>query len=276
MDNEETLREALIDLAQAREQEARQRVESEGLLRGLQVLIEPADKAEMFTRLLEVMRGVLQFEQACVLTGQGDGQLRPIATTSDQFDDTVWVTDRLFQRALEGRPTAAFDVGTIVEWRSQPDSARQGVTSALHAPLRGGDAPALLVCTHSRRAFFNREHVRLAQRFAPLAAQALLNAEASDLAFRQRLLEREKSAMEERSRLLQAARDQAIAASRMKSDFLANMSHEIRTPMNAIIGISHLALETGLDGKARDYVDKVHQSAQSLLGVINDILDFSK
>jgi signal transduction histidine kinase len=40
--------------------------------------------------------------------------------------------------------------------------------------------------------------------------------------------------------------------------------------------MSHLALQTDLNARQKNYIEKVHRSGESLLGVINDILDFSK
>jgi signal transduction histidine kinase/DNA-binding response OmpR family regulator len=89
-------------------------------------------------------------------------------------------------------------------------------------------------------------------------------------------LSRTNEELREHERALEIAKEGAEEASRMKSAFLANMSHEIRTPMNAVIGMAWLALRTDLDRKQRDYVEKIHRAAVSLLGIIDDILDFSK
>ena len=78
---------------------------------------------------------------------------------------------------------------------------------------------------------------------------------------------------------LSQARDQAMEATRTKSQFLANMSHELRTPLNAVIGIAEMLREDAEDDGLDDFVeplDRINGAGKHLLDLINEILDLSK
>ncbi|WP_289285590.1 hybrid sensor histidine kinase/response regulator [Parablautia intestinalis] len=76
---------------------------------------------------------------------------------------------------------------------------------------------------------------------------------------------------------LEAARQEAIQATKAKSEFLSNMSHDIRTPMNAIVGMTAIAT-THIDDieHVQHCLKKIALSSKHLLGLINDVLDMSK
>ena len=88
---------------------------------------------------------------------------------------------------------------------------------------------------------------------------------------------RQAQELAENREVLRTALATAEQANHAKTAFLSNMSHEIRTPMNAIIGLNNIAMnDPTVSEKVREYLGKIDDSAQHLLGIINDVLDMSR
>lgn len=76
---------------------------------------------------------------------------------------------------------------------------------------------------------------------------------------------------------LLAAKDDAEAANRAKSEFLASMSHELRTPLNAVLGFAQLfSMDPDLSEDAIDNAREIDRAGQHLLALINDMIDLTR
>lgn len=84
------------------------------------------------------------------------------------------------------------------------------------------------------------------------------------------------SRVREAEQALREARDDAVRASRVKSEFLATMSHELRTPMYGVVGAVDLLADTELDESQRELLGIARRSADHLLVLIDDVLDLAR
>jgi PAS domain S-box-containing protein len=87
---------------------------------------------------------------------------------------------------------------------------------------------------------------------------------------------RDITALKRTQNELVEAREQALIASRAKSEFLSSMSHEIRTPMNAILGMAEVLSETSLDADQHRYLETMRFNGGTLLILLDDILDLAR
>jgi PAS domain S-box-containing protein len=80
----------------------------------------------------------------------------------------------------------------------------------------------------------------------------------------------------EQEKELRAARDEALEASKAKSQFLAIMSHEMRTPLNGIMAVLDLLSATKLARKQKLFVNTATTSAEILKQHVDDVLDLTR
>lgn len=89
-------------------------------------------------------------------------------------------------------------------------------------------------------------------------------------------LELEADARKRANAALVVARDQALEASRLKSQLLANVSHELRTPLGAILGFAEM-LRVGFYGPVNEpqrlTINKIIETNQDLTKHVSELLD---
>jgi signal transduction histidine kinase len=77
----------------------------------------------------------------------------------------------------------------------------------------------------------------------------------------------------------QAARKEAEAANRIKTELFARLSHEFRTPLHAVSGYLEILeqnIHGALTGDQRRDIQRIHQAQEHLMTLVNMILDFAK
>lgn len=72
------------------------------------------------------------------------------------------------------------------------------------------------------------------------------------------------------------AKDEAIEASKLKSQFISTISHELRTPLYGVVGITNMLLEEHKELADSPHLTSLKFSARYLLSIVNDVLQINK
>ncbi|HSH02834.1 MAG TPA: PAS domain S-box protein [Anaerolineae bacterium] len=163
-------------LAHQRSQQEQERLER--LRRAQNHLYQHLHRSNFRAVVIDAVRYLIECDDVMLLAPEvtvGDQKgryFKVVAATERRWVNSSWRVQSYWEEVLQGRARLAFDVNEIPEWHGQKLRPTK-VTSALHVAILSRGEPLLLVCTHEKRGYFNREQRELVAQFAQDAQEAV-------------------------------------------------------------------------------------------------------
>jgi signal transduction histidine kinase/ActR/RegA family two-component response regulator len=195
-------------------------------------------------------------EQAPIVVGASEGDLKLLGDENADFDPGLCATDALQTR----KPVFAGSLDDLQEkyWRSASIAADKGFASSAALPLLVKGVPlGVLEFYFSAPVNFDEDYQALLVSVAQHCTQALDRARLYEQAER--------------------ARTEAEAANRLKDEFVSTVSHELRTPLNAILGWASMLRTGSVDTNVvPQALEAIHRNASRQAKLVDDLLDFAR
>jgi len=266
---------ALLELEKARK-------ESDAIFNSIKSIIDAENSQQAFTMVLQQLKNLIGFDDAFVLRQQKDTDMMTVvASTSPVFLKTKWQAGSVFNKVLSGITHNFGNVNECPEWLNQGPEVLGNVSSALHAPFHTRSEYAMCVCVSRRLNFFNKSHLKILQRFSPLAGQILYNLEISERKEEEQVSRIKKAyeKLKKETEQRKQAQDSLIQAQKMEivGRLAGGVAHDFNNILTTILGYSQImAMKLDEKNPMRSMIDDIHEAAERAAGLTKQLLAFSR
>ena len=265
---QEQLNEALIELKQSQEREARLASENRAILDAISSITIASDKQQIFKELKSVLALYIDFSDFVVLTKNSDQtQYQTLLSSNPNFQGIYWQDSDKYMRALSGECIIFFEPNKLDEFEHLSSLGNGPVFSALITGAKATITDSIILLIGRKAGQFTLDSRDTLSRFRPLVERALTDIER---------IEQLQQLVDIKTQQLKLAQVKAEKANEAKSRFLAMMSHELRTPLSAVLGYIDVLLADLKQENQLEILEKMESSAELLLVLINDILELSR
>ena len=265
-----------LENARLFEEEQRQRQIAESLREVSTALNSSLDITTVLDKIFEQLAQVIQYDGTGLFLRENNNlKLQAGRNLPDTFIGARLALSSRNPTLVPFRNKHAYVVADVQQhphWHSWPGGEQ--IRAWMGAPLLvQKEAMGVLTVDNFTANAYTEADARILQLFANQAAIAIQNARFYTAA------QQEINQHKQTETALALARDQALEASRLKSELLAKVSHELRTPLGAIIGFAEM-LQEGVYGQIsneqRQPTVEIVDSTRYLTNLVNELLDQTK